>query len=128
MPTLSNVHATTAALFALLLSIVAEARYVEAESAGTTLEIRFAGPVTETRTGEIVRWLQDVAADVGYVYGRFPLDSIGVVVIPHRSDSRTAGSPVPFARVTRRGRETVELYVDPDRPISEFYADWTLTH
>ena len=116
-------------LFALLLASAAtRAEYVEAESAGTTLQIRFAGPIAQTRADEIVRWLQDVAADVGHVYGRFPIDNLGVVVIPHQSGARDTGSPVPFARVTRRGQETVEIYIDSDRPMSELYADWTLTH
>jgi hypothetical protein len=112
----------------LLTPVAAQAQYVEAESAGTTLQIRFAGPIADTRADEIVRWLQDVAADIGHVYGRFPVDSLGVVVIPHQRNARDTGSPVPFGRVTRRGQETVELYIDPNRPISEFYADWTLTH
>jgi hypothetical protein len=116
-------------LFALLLaSAETEAEYVEAESAGTTLQIRFAGPIAQTKADKIVRWLQDVAADVGHVYGRFPIDNPGVVVIPYQSAARSTGSPVPFARVTRRGQETVELYIDPSSPMSDFYADWTLTH
>ena len=129
MPKTNAVRRFTALLSSLLLApAVANAQYVEAESGGTTLQIRFAGSVEQQRADEIVRWLQDVAEDVGHVYGRFPVDRVGVVVIPHRSSSRGATSPVPFARVTRRGRETVELYIDPDRPMSEFYADWTLTH
>ena len=112
----------------LLVSAAVQARNVEAESAGTTLQIRFTGPVAQARADEIVRWLQDVAADVGDVYGRFPLENLSVVVIPHQGGARGSGSPVPFGRVTRRGQETVELYIDLDRPIGEFYADWTLTH
>lgn len=112
----------------LLSSATAGARYVEAESVGTTLQIRFAGPLAESKADAVVRWLQDVAADLTHVYGRFPLEQIGIVVIPRRSGSRESRSPVPFARVTRSGKETIELYIDADRPIGEFYADWTLTH
>lgn len=112
----------------MLIMVAAHAQYVEAESAGTTLRIRFAGPVAEPKADAIVRWLQDVAADVGYVYGRFPLENVDIVIIPHGSGTRSAGSPVPFARVTRRNRAAVELYIDADRPMSEFYGDWTLMH
>lgn len=129
MPEMNLIRRHVVALSTLLLAAAtAQAQYLEAESGGTTLQIRFAGPVEQPKADEIVRWLQDVAADVGYVYGRFPVNRLGVVVIPHYSGSRNAGSPVPFARVTRRGGETVEIYIDPERPMSEFYADWTLTH
>ena len=129
MPEINRFPGLAIALSTLLLaSAAAQAQYVEAESGGTTLQIRFAGPVEAPRADEIVRWLRDVAADVGHVYGRFPVGRLGIVVIPHQSGSRNAGSPVPFARVTRRGQETVELYINPDRPMSEFYTDWTLTH
>lgn len=106
----------------------AQTHDVEAHSAGTTLQIRFAGPVADRKATAIVQWLQDVAADIGRVYGRFPIERLGVVIIPQPSDKYDAGSPVPFGRVTRGGRETVELYIHTQRPISDFYADWTLTH
>lgn len=112
----------------MLIVAAAHAQYVEAESAGATLRIRFARPVAEPQADAIVRWVQDVAADVGHVYGRFPIENVDIVVIPHGSGARSAGSPVPFARVTRRNRESIELYIDADRPIGEFYGDWTLTH
>ena len=49
-----------------------------------------------------------------------------MVVIPV-ANSR-GDSPVPFGRVIRDGGETVELFIDPSRPMQEFYADWTATH
>lgn len=128
MPEVTSLCRRFLLLSSLLAAEAAHARDVEAESAGSTLQIRFAGPVAEPKADAIVRWVQDVAADVGKVYGRFPLERLGVVVIPHRSGRHDSASPVPFARVTRRGRETVELYIDSDRPIGEFYADWTLAH
>ena len=36
--------------------------------------------------------------------------------------------PVPFGRVIRDGGETIELFVNPDQPMSSFYEDWTATH
>lgn len=35
---------------------------------------------------------------------------------------------MPFGRVTRGGQETIELYIHSDRPMGDFYADWTLMH
>jgi hypothetical protein len=37
-------------------------------------------------------------------------------------------SVVIFDRVTRRDGETVELFVNPNHPIDEYYSDWTATH
>ena len=106
----------------------AQMYYAETIAAGATLEIRFTEPLAEQRARAIVRWLQDGATNVGSVYGRFPLDSLGVTVVPQQGGRSDTASPVPFGRVTRNGRERVELYIDADRPIEELYADWTLTH
>jgi predicted metalloprotease with PDZ domain len=35
---------------------------------------------------------------------------------------------VPFGRVIRDGGETIELFVNENRPIRDFYDDWTATH
>lgn len=94
----------------------------------TTLSVEVQPPVDEEKEAEIIAWVQATADTVRLAYGRFPNPDAKVIVIPSRENAWGGDSPVIFGRVTRRGGETIELFVDPDRPISEFYDDWTATH
>ncbi len=102
--------------------------FAEAEIPGATLRIEVRPPVDDKKAAEIVEWLKSVGGNVSLVYGRFPNPFTRVVVIPTGSRSWGGNRPVPFGRVTRDGDETVELYINAERPIEEFYADWTATH
>jgi len=95
---------------------------------GAILSVEFATEVDAATSRDIIAWLDHVADQVSMPYGRFPIESPRIVVIPTETGARDRSSPVPFGRVTRRGGETVELYVDVDRPIEDMYADWTATH
>ena len=94
----------------------------------TTLSVEVQPPVDTKKEAEIIAWVQATADTVRLAYGRFPNPDAKVIVIPLRENARGGDSPVIFGRVTRRGGETIELFVDPDRPIDEFYDDWTATH
>ena len=116
---------------ALSLQVAAASRsalLTEATVPGATLRIEVLPPVDDKKAAEIVEWLRSVSSDVSLVYGRFPNPSTRVVVIPTRGLGWGGDKAVTFGRVTRNGEETVELYVNTDRPIEEFYADWTATH
>lgn len=93
-----------------------------------TLNIEVRQPVDEEKAAEIIEWIEATANDVALVYGRFPNPKARIIVIPTTENSWGSDSAVIFGRVTRRRGETVELFVNPDRPIEEFYADWTATH
>ena len=93
-----------------------------------TLNIEVRQPVDEEKAAEIIEWIEATANDVTLVYGRFPNPKARIIVIPTTENSWGSDSAVIFGRVTRRRGETVELFVNPDRPIEEFYADWTATH
>ena len=93
-----------------------------------TLNIEVRQPVDERKAAEIIEWIEATANDVTLVYGRFPNPKAKIIVIPTTENSWGSDSAVIFGRVTRRRGETVELFVNPDRPIEEFYADWTATH
>lgn len=93
-----------------------------------TLNIEVRQPVDEQKAAEIVEWIEATANDVALVYGRFPNPKAKIIVIPTTENSWGSGAAVIFGRVTRRRGETVELFVNPDRPIDEYYADWTATH
>ena len=97
-------------------------------TSGATLDIRFSEPVADHKAAALTTWLQAVAAGMENVYGRFPLLHVRVRVVPERRGLSGGDSPVSFGRVTRNGGEMIELFVNLDRPIEDFYADWTATH
>ena len=93
-----------------------------------TLNIEVRQPIDEDKATEIVEWVRSTAETVKLAYGRFPNPAAKIIVIPSTENAWGSDSPVTFGRVTRRGGETVELFVNPDRPIDEYYSDWTATH
>ncbi len=105
----------------------AAAQYAEVDASGATLHISFATRLDERKTSALIDWLRAIVADVHGLYGRFPLSEVRVHVVPSRG-WRGDDSPVSFGRVTRRGGEVIELYINPDRPMAEFYGDWTAPH
>lgn len=113
---------------ALFSTATAEQWDKSVDTPGATLHIEFASEIDKARSRDVVAWIKDIADQVSTLYGRFPVSPTRVLIIPTRSNSRNSDSPVPFGRVTRRGAETVELYVDIGRPIEDMYADWTATH
>ncbi|MBT8109613.1 MAG: hypothetical protein KJO27_02695 [Gammaproteobacteria bacterium] len=100
----------------------------EAHIPGATLRIEVQQPIADEKAAEIIEWLRSASSNVSLAYGRFPSPSARIIVIPSGRRSWGGDSPVPFGRVTRDGEEKIELFVNPDRPIQEFYADWTATH
>lgn len=118
-------------LLALLCTAVvarAEPRSTSISAPGATLTLQFSSAVDDTTARKIVDWIDHVADQVSMPYGRFPIAASRILIIPTKTNPRGNDSPVPFGRVTRRGGETVELYVDIQRPIEDLYADWTATH
>ncbi len=83
------------------------------------------GPDLALDHEKLLEWLQVAVDDVAGVGGRFPNPSVQVIVQPVRSRGR---SPVPFGFVTRDGGEAVRFFVDPERTIADYHADWTATH
>lgn len=77
---------------------------------------------------EILRWVEAAATDVSLAYGQFPNPLPSVMVIPVAGETRNPDSAVPYGRVVRDGGETVELFVNQERPLTEFLDDWTATH
>lgn len=126
-------RAISAMLLTLLLSAGAaaasrDALITEAVIPGATLRIEVLPPIDEQKAAELVSWLQYVSDNMRLAYGRFPSESPRIVVIPATDRSWGGNSPVPFGRLTRSGEDKIELYVNADRPIEEFYGDWTATH
>lgn len=125
-----NLNATLIALLVLSDASAAsrESLITEADVPGATLRIEFRPPLDSAKESEIIEWLRSASGNVSLAYGRFPIPSARIVVLPAEHRSWGGDAPVPFGRVTRDGEEKVELYVNLDRPIEEFYDDWTATH
>lgn len=95
---------------------------------GATLELEIRGSVDERNVTKLERWVHESAVQITLAYGRFPVPAPRVVIVPSQGNRWGDDSPVPFGRVTRSDGETVELYVDVDRPLADLSADWTATH
>lgn len=125
----SFVRFTTVSLVAIAAAATgAEPVETRIAAPDATLTVRFAAEVNESTSRDLIDWIGHVADQVRMPYGRFPIAAPRVIIIPSNNKHRGGDSPVPFGRVTRRGGETVELYVDIDRPVEDLYADWTATH
>jgi len=96
--------------------------------AGAELTITFLNTTSDTNESAILEWVRETADDIALAYGRFPNPTAKVVVIPVGNSSERSDAPVIFGRVVRDGGETVELLINENRPIAEYYDDWTATH
>ncbi|WP_027857607.1 M61 family metallopeptidase [Marinobacterium jannaschii] len=90
--------------------------------AGGDLWVALTGGLERRRS--MLPWLEQAASAVATVYGRFPLDSAQILVIPVGPDKEA----VPWAEVQRQGQPAIHFFVDQQRPIQEFRRDWTAAH
>ncbi len=107
--------------------------YHEVEVSDATLRVSLAKNDKEIDTAAILNWITAAAMDVTLAYGRFPNPSPQIIVLPVGDRGRWAkrggeASAVRFGRVVRDGGESVELFVNHDRPLADFLDDWTATH
>jgi M61 glycyl aminopeptidase len=72
----------------------------------------------------IAEWLRHAATTVATLYGRFPVPSAQIVVVPNaRGDE-----PVPWAYVLRGGGPSAHFFINQRRSLEEFNRDWTVVH
>ena len=100
----------------------------QVEVAGAQLHVEIRQPVSDEKAEELVEWIESTAQNVNLTYGRFPNPAAKIIVIPSERSAWRDDAAVTFGRVTRNRGETVELFVNAERPISEYYEDWTATH
>ncbi len=115
-------------LFALLMAPDDSVESAQADVPGASLAVEFSEPLPAATASDIVGWIESAASNVSLVYGRFPNPDAKIVITPSTSSRWGDHSAVYFGRVTRFDGEKVELFVNPDRPMDEFYSDWTATH
>ena len=98
------------------------------EVAGETIRVDLLRAQRVVELAPTIDWVREAAYNITLAYGRFPNPAARVVVFPMTSSPWPSASPVYFGRVVRDGGETVELLIDPERPATDFYSDWTATH
>jgi hypothetical protein len=86
------------------------------------------GSISGQRAQLFRDWLCEVAGSVTSVYGRFPARDVFVRVTPTGYRSREQDRPVTFGRIRRGDIVRIDLYADVERPLNDFYGDWTATH
>ncbi|MFN9388199.1 MAG: hypothetical protein ACK6DF_01395 [Betaproteobacteria bacterium] len=69
-------------------------------------------------------WIEDAARSVAAVYGRFPVPSPQILVMP----GARAAEPTPWAYVLRGGQAAAHFFVNQRRPLREYVDDWTAPH
>lgn len=95
---------------------------------GAQLRVTLLKPAQPRSDDNIADWIKATATDVSLAYGRFPNPSAQIVVYPVGDSRGKSDSAVPFGQVIRDGGETVELFVNENRPLKDYLDDWTATH
>jgi hypothetical protein len=94
---------------------------------GGKLRVTMMQPQRNVQVAPLYEWVRDTATTVTLAYGRFPNPDVSVVIVPI-GNRGWGDDAVTFGRVVRDGGESIELFVNPARPIEEFYDSWTATH
>ncbi len=96
--------------------------------AGADLRVVLLTTHDEIELQPLIPWVRATAENVAATYGKFPNPNANVLLIPNGGQAWNRDSAISFGRVVRDGGETIELMVNQNRPISEFYKEWTPTH
>lgn len=110
------------------IAVFGEFESVAQRVGGAELTIALLNSQSDIDRSAIIDWVRETAEIVTLAYGRFPNPSAKVIVIPVGGRSWGSDSAVPFGRVVRDGGEAIELLINENKPISEFYSGWTATH
>ena len=96
--------------------------------AGAELRVVLLGQRDDIELEYFLDWIRTTAGNIEIPYGRFPDSHASVLLIPVSSGPRSDGRPVAFGRVVRDGGAAVELMINPDLPVADYYKAWTPTH
>lgn len=96
----------------------------ELDVSGSTLRLAVLDGAPAATPEDMGKWIGEAAHAVTTLYGRFPLPSPQILVVPRGR----AGEAVPWGQVLRGGGAAAHFFVDPSRPLSEFRDDWTAAH
>jgi predicted metalloprotease with PDZ domain len=96
----------------------------ELEIGGARLRLAVIAGTPAADNEAVAGWLEESAAAVATLYGRFPLPQAQLLVVPLGPQSE----PVPWGQVLRGGGPAAHLFIDQTRPDNEWRADWTAVH
>ncbi len=96
--------------------------------AGADLRVVLLDTRDQTDLQPLIPWVRATAENVAATYGRFPNPNANILLIPTGGQASRSDSAVSFGRLVRDGGETIELMINQNRPIGEFYKEWTPTH
>ncbi|MEO8627093.1 MAG: hypothetical protein ABI612_03195, partial [Betaproteobacteria bacterium] len=78
----------------------------------------------KTDVQQMTRAVEQAASAVMTLYGRFPVPSLQVEIVP----GARGNEPVPSAYVLRGGGPSAHFFINQRRPAAEFDKDWTMVH
>jgi hypothetical protein len=96
----------------------------EIEVPGARLRVSVLHGSPEVEWDFVREWLTRAATAVTTLYGRFPVDTAQLIVVPNARGNE----PVPWAYVVRGGMPSVHFFINQRKPLSEFLTDWTAVH
>lgn len=99
-------------------------REVPLEVPGAMLRLAVLDGAPPPDTAGMTDWIRDAAMSVASIYGRFPVPSPQVLVMP----GARAQEPTPWAYVLRGGQAAAHFFVNQRRPLVEYVEDWTAPH
>jgi hypothetical protein len=94
------------------------------DAPGVSLRVAILDGRPKVDEAQIADWLRRAASCVGTLYGRFPVTSAQVLIVPGARGSE----PVPWAYVLRGGGPAAHFFINQRRPMEEFNADWSVIH
>lgn len=96
--------------------------------AGADLRIVLPESIDGVELQPLIPWVVATAENLAGAYGKFPNPYTNVFLIPIGDQGWDSESAVSFGRVVRDGGETIELMINQNRPIEQFYREWTPIH
>jgi len=92
---------------------------------GADLRVGLMTGTPQMKSDAVRDWIAQGATAITMAYGRFPLPSPQLLVVPLGRGTR---GPVPWGQVLRGGGTAAHIFIDQTRPIEEHRFDWTLIH
>lgn len=95
---------------------------------GATLRVALPTTTGHVDLEPFLPWVSATAASIAGAYGRFPNPDANVLLLPVGNRGWDSDSAVSFGRVVRDGGETIELMINQNQPVTNYYAEWTPVH